>query len=372
MDSNTELKRFPNALRRWGNIGLLIGCLSFFHCGCLNGQEEPADSIKARIQAVSQTAKRVTNATEFTELINECEAILALEPPSDAHRNYLKKLLAWTLDKRGESRVELADQFAKADSQQQATLVRREAMTDFNRSIEQDPNRWQTRLHRASLLASQEDFDKAIIDYSAVITLNPETTTAWFNRAEIQSHLGQFEAAAADYTEVLKRDPQDIQARSGRGHCRLANDQWLKALQDYDTVSQQAPRDAWAYANRADAYLAMQNWPKAKADLRQALDLQTNGEFYRRLAWLLATCPDESICDGDKALEMAQRAVEISGESKLTLDTLAASYAAAGNFDRARDVHARVIAMANSDDPETAIKQAAYQNNERYQESFDR
>lgn len=367
---NTRLLTFSNVLMR-GSIGLLIGYLSLFHGGHLHGQEEPVDSIKARIQAVSQTAKRVNNATGYTELIEECEAILALGPKSNSHRNYLKKLLAWTLDKRGESRVELSAQFAKADSPQQANLVLQEAMTDFSRSIEHDPKRWQTRLHRASLLASQEDFEKAVMDYSTAIKLNPDSTTAWFNRAEIQYHLGKIQAAAADYTEVLERDPQDIQARSGRGHCRLANDQWLKALQDYDVVLQQAPRDAWAHANRADAYLAMQDWQKARDDLRKALDLQTNGEFFRRLAWLLATCPEESICDGDQALKMAQRAVEISGENKLTLDTLAASYAAAGDFDRARDVQARVIAMANSDDPVAAIKQAAYQNNERYQESFD-
>lgn len=372
MVSKFKETRSAKSTGRWKSIGMLIAYMSFLQCGYLTGQEESDDSVKARIQAVSQIAKQVRNATEYTDLITECEAILALDPKSNAHRNYLKKLLAWTLDKRGESRVELAAQFAKADSLEQANLVRREAMSDFDQSIEHDPNRWQTRLHRASLLASREDFEKAIADYSAVIKLNPGPTTAWFNRAEIQYHLGQFQAAESDYSEVLKRDPGDTQARSGRGHCRLANDQWLKALHDYDEVLKQAPKDAWAFANRADAYLAMQDWQKAKDDLMQAIQLQTNGELYRRLAWLLATCPEESICDGDQALKMAERAVEINGESSETLDTLAASYAAAGQFERARDLHARVIAMANSEDPSTAIKQAAYQNNERYQESFDR
>jgi len=171
---------------------------------------------------------------------------------------------------------------------------------------------------------------------------------------------------------VLKIDPADPQSISGRAHCLLAKEEFVEALRDYDEVVKRLPNDGWALANRADAHLAMNHWQKACDDLEKSTTLQRNGEFCRRLAWLLATCPEESICDGEKSLIMARMAIDITGESVANLDTLAAAHAAAGDFEKARDVHARVIAMQDTEDPATSVKQAAYENNERYQETFDR
>ena len=54
------------------------------------------------------------------------------------------------------------------------------------------------------------------------------------------------------------------------------------------------------------------------------------------LAWLLATCPDNSVRNGQKAVELAQQAVQLSnGRSPEILDTLAAAYAEAGRFHEA-------------------------------------
>ena len=51
---------------------------------------------------------------------------------------------------------------------------------------------------------------------------------------------------------------------------------------------------------------------------------------------ILATHPDPNIRDTAEAIEAAERAAELTGyKNALTLDTLAAAYAAAGQFDRA-------------------------------------
>ena len=52
------------------------------------------------------------------------------------------------------------------------------------------------------------------------------------------------------------------------------------------------------------------------------------------LAWLLATCPDDRIRNGERALSLAQRLVSIDS-GPYHLDTLAAAYAATGRFDDA-------------------------------------
>src|SRR5206468_1897111 len=53
-------------------------------------------------------------------------------------------------------------------------------------------------------------------------------------------------------------------------------------------------------------------------------------------AWLLATCPDPEVRDGPRAIELAERAVEATHRNDANLlDTLAAAYAAAGDFVKA-------------------------------------
>ena len=50
-------------------------------------------------------------------------------------------------------------------------------------------------------------------------------------------------------------------------------------------------------------------------------------------AWLMATSSDASLRNGKDAVELARRAVRITGESEpTTLATLAAAYAEAGRF----------------------------------------
>ena len=53
-----------------------------------------------------------------------------------------------------------------------------------------------------------------------------------------------------------------------------------------------------------------------------------------RLAWVLATSPDDSVRNGPKAVEMANRAVQLSPDRQepLFLDALAAAYAETGQF----------------------------------------
>jgi cytochrome c-type biogenesis protein CcmH/NrfG len=68
---------------------------------------------------------------------------------------------------------------------------------------------------------------------------------------------------------------------------------------------------------------------------------------YDGLARLLATCPDEKVRDGKRAVEYATTACERSGWNEpYCLDTLAAAYAEAGQFDEAVRYQTRAV-----DDP---------------------
>jgi tetratricopeptide (TPR) repeat protein len=87
------------------------------------------------------------------------------------------------------------------------------------------------------------------------------------------------------------------------------------------------------------------------------------------LAWLLATAPEASIRDSDRAVRFAERAADLTERRDASaLDILAAAYAADGRFDEA--VATSDQALTHNPDPalERSIRtrQALYRRRQPY------
>jgi len=76
---------------------------------------------------------------------------------------------------------------------------------------------------------------------------------------------------------------------------------------------------------------------KAISDLNESIRLDSNGaNSYNNLAWILATCPTDSVRNGKQAVQAATKACELTQWNNAhSLGTLAASYAETGDFDQA-------------------------------------
>jgi tetratricopeptide (TPR) repeat protein len=76
---------------------------------------------------------------------------------------------------------------------------------------------------------------------------------------------------------------------------------------------------------------------QAIAHYEKAVEIRPNHvSAVNDLAWLLATCPEDGLRQGDRAVQLAERACEATGQRMPTvLDTLAAAYAEAGRFPEA-------------------------------------
>ena len=63
-----------------------------------------------------------------------------------------------------------------------------------------------------------------------------------------------------------------------------------------------------------------------------------NGNAASNLAWVFATCPEDSIRDGTRAVELAEKAMRLSGgKIAMIYQVLAAAYAENGRFSDAID-----------------------------------
>ena len=68
------------------------------------------------------------------------------------------------------------------------------------------------------------------------------------------------------------------------------------------------------------------------------------------MALLLAACPDDCMRDGDKAVQHATKACELTNQSDwICLDTLAAAQAEAGDFGSAVESANKALKLAPED-----------------------
>lgn len=91
------------------------------------------------------------------------------------------------------------------------------------------------------------------------------------------------------------------------------------------------------------------------------------------VAWILATCPEAEFRDGNRALELSLKLLEVNQNDPTHLDNLAAAYAEVGDFSLAIETQKRAIdALAHSAErnktDEFQQRLHIYQQNRAYRE----
>ena len=110
-----------------------------------------------------------------------------------------------------------------------------------------------------------------------------------------------------------------------------------KALSDFNNAIRLNPEDWLGLFGRGRIYSQMDSFTNAIQDLEKVIKLKPKAfGAYNLLAWLLATCPDDQIRDGKRAVELALKACDLAKWKKYEyVDTLAAAYAETGDFEQA-------------------------------------
>ena len=97
------------------------------------------------------------------------------------------------------------------------------------------------------------------------------------------------------------------------------------------------PKAVLGYVNRGAAWYRKGEYARALADYERVVQLDPRNACYLNLvAHIRATCPDDRVRDGKKAVESATMACELTEWLDASyIDTLAAAYAESGDFTAA-------------------------------------
>lgn len=117
------------------------------------------------------------------------------------------------------------------------------------------------------------------------------------------------------------------------------------AISDLDKSLEIAPDNATAHYNRGVVNNRLGNYREALSDYNAGIRADPNMSIiWNNKAWLLATCPDDSVRSGMEAVETALQAVALSPRYN-TRSTLAAAYAENGEFDKAIQEQEQAIVL---------------------------
>ena len=241
-----------------------------------------------------------------------------------------------------------------------------ESIAEYSQSLWS--KQWRDKAHilMGVALAKQHKYEQAVAHYQAALALNPESATAENNLARVLHSQGRLDEARQRYEAALKLDPQLAQAQNNLGvlllqlgrladgvpHLREAvrlvpgdaesqfnlavalnqQENWKEAAGIFGRLAPGRPNDAKLHCELGLALTHLGQTREAMSHYARALRLQPDySEALDRLAWIAATDPRPELRNGSEAVNMAQRACELTEHKQAQyLVTLAAAYAEAG------------------------------------------
>jgi tetratricopeptide (TPR) repeat protein len=245
------------------------------------------------------------------------------------------------------------------------------AIADFTTVIHHEPEATAARRERGVTYTMKGETDRGLRDFDEVIRLKPDDALAYVLRANALQLTKQWDAAIEAATTAIKLDARLAAAYHIRGRAYIGKKEYGKAARDFSELDRLDPNDPQSAHDRAKLFNAKGDYKSALTELREMVRRFPRFAYGRNaLAWFLATCPNATYRSGAEAVEHAQSACELSQwKDAYVIDTLAAAYAEAGDFDHAIKYATQAVNLLSpSDTHEKEIKErlALFQRKEAY------
>jgi len=229
-----------------------------------------------------------------------------------------------------------------------------EALRDLERAIELG-SRWvMTYVARGMIYVKRGELQRAQVEMQHALQIDPNCVQAFVYLAAIHLKLSDADRALAAANKAIEIDPEYGEAYCARAVINRSIGHVKQALVDLDQSIRIDPADANPVLNRGLFKAELGDYQSALADVDTAIRLDPNqAESHHGRAWILGTCPDARIRNGDQAMASATRACEQANyKNPRFLSTLAIAYSETRDFASAVKWQESALALLAANDPE--------------------
>jgi tetratricopeptide (TPR) repeat protein len=201
--------------------------------------------------------------------------------------------------------------------------------------------------------------------YAVTLERNPDCWMAHNNLSTVLFANGDIDGAMAHSEKALAIRPNDYEPHLSLGDALVRKHQFDEAIAHFQQALKLKPEYAETHTHLGSAYMVQRRPAEAISEFEKTIALAPNSLYASNdLAWLLATCPDVSLRNGTRAVQLAEKANHLAGgENASVLRTLAAAYAQSGQVPRAIETAQRARQSAGND---TALVAALHKEIELY------
>ena len=243
------------------------------------------------------------------------------------------------------------------------------------------------------VLTEMEKYDEAIEIVQNAHKQAPEEPRWIILLFEIYSKQKTYDKALSLAEEQLKKNPEELRWIAAKVQVFSHQKKWEEAVNWLESCLRKVPESQEINLLLVDVLFKKKNYKEAKERMKPLLEKQPDDlmllfwdsqlsislglhheavkaltkvvekdpEDYtsiNNLAWILCTSPMDSVRDGRRALELAERAGKLSHYKKaFVLSTLAAAHAEMGDFSKAREWSKKSIELAKMEKDKTEEEQ---------------
>jgi tetratricopeptide (TPR) repeat protein len=200
-----------------------------------------------------------------------------------------------------------------------------QAVEQWMEAIRLNPDDAASRFNLGEAIADQGKLDEAVRHFNEALRIKPRWPDARYNLANIYYRQGRFDLAVKQYAEALRFQSDFLEARLGLARSFTKMGKTKAAVENYYRILKREPDRI---------------------------------ELLNDLARILAVAEDADVHNPTDAVKFAQRACELTKyKQPEKLDTLAAAYAAAGNFAEAIKTADKALELAQSSRQDKLVEQ---------------
>jgi tetratricopeptide (TPR) repeat protein len=224
----------------------------------------------------------------------------------------------------------------------------RDSETLWRTTIDRNPGCWMAENNLATALLEGGDIDGAIAHLEKSLRLKFDVLESHNSLTYALFRKGDADAAIAEAHVALKFDPDNAGTHAVLGMALMTKGLLDEAIAQLSKAVEILPNHSNANYNLAVALAEKGETVDAIAHYEKAIEAQPDMfEALTNLAWIFASSSDANIRNGPKAVELAEEANRLTGDtSPVVLRTLAAAYATNKSFDKALETSRRALQSA--------------------------